>query len=504
MNLIDRFLNETTMFRLLAYYLLALLGVSLIFSILGMLPLDPRYLIASSAFLVAVAWLSNLVFARIWDVPFNIESSLITGLILALIITPARPDQQIFFLFFAALAAMGSKYLLTIRGKHLFNPAALGVALMALLGQSASWWVAGNLPLLPFILLGGILIVRKIRRTDLVMSYAITAVAASIAFKMSDPAAAWTALQAVILHTPLLFFAFVMITEPLTTPPRRTQRIAYGALVGLLSAPWAHFGGLYLTPELALLAGNIFSYAVSPKFKRLLRFSSVRKLAADTYELIFEGPAPRFTPGQYAEFTIAADKSDSRGNRRYFTIASSPTERDIRLGIRFYADPSAFKSILARFRDGSRLLAGSIAGDFVLPRDRRKKLVFIAGGIGVTPFRSMIRYLIDTGESRDIVLLYANRTEAEIAYRDVFDHAQRAGIGFKVFYTLTGSETPLGWRGERGYVDAALIRRCVPDFADRHYYVSGSHAMVESLSPVLASLGVSRLRVHRDFFPGLA
>lgn len=505
LNAVDTFLNKTTMFRLITYYLSALLGAAAIFSLFGIMQYDVVDLLASAGFLIAVAWLANLIFARIWRVPANIESSIITGLILALIITPDKPDQQLFFLAFAALLAVSSKYLLAIRGKHVFNPAAFGVAMTALvLGRSASWWVAGNLALLAFVLVGGILIVRKIHRTDLVLSYIAATILASIAYKLSDPWAVWSTIQTTVLHTSLLFFAFVMITEPLTTPPRRLQRVAYGAVVGFLSAPWVHLGSFYFTPELALLAGNIFSYAVSPKFKSLMRFTGARKLAADTYEFVFEGPAPRFTPGQYAEFTLGADEADNRGNRRYFTLASSPTERDIKLGIKFYADPSTYKSLLARFRNGSRLLAGSIAGDFVLPRDARKKLVFIAGGIGVTPFRSIIKYLADTHEKRDIILFYSNKTEAEIAYRDIFDEAQRAGIGLRVVYTLTDKGVPASWQGERGYVDEAMIRRYVPDFSDRYYYVSGPHAMVDSFSRVLASLGVSRLRMHKDFFPGFA
>ncbi len=504
MNAIDAFLNGTTMFRLLVYYLLTLLGAAFALSIAGVLPFSPAYLAASSAFLVAVAWLSNLVFARIWDIPFNIESSLITGLILSLIIAPGRPDQQFFPLFFAALLAVSSKYVLAIRGKHIFNPAAFGVATMALAGQSASWWVAGNLPLLPFVLGGGILVVRKIRRADLVLSYLAAALAASAVFKFGDPAATWAALRATVLHTSLLFFAFVMITEPLTTPPRRPQRIAYGAIVGVLSAPWANIGGIYFTPELALLAGNLFSFAVSPKFKSVLRFSSARRVAEDTYELVFAGPPPRFVPGQYAEFTIPAGKADDRGNRRYFTLASSPTERDIRLGVKFYREPSAFKELLAEFRPSSRMLAGSVAGDFVLPDDPEKKLVFIAGGIGVTPFRSIVKYLLDTKEKRDIVLFYANRSEGEIAYRDVFDEAARAGIGLRVVYALTGADIGSGWKGERGYIDEAMIRRHVPDFDERYYYISGSQAMVNGFSAVLSSLGVPRWRLKKDYFPGFA
>lgn len=502
---IDEFLNKTTMFRLLTYYLSTLLGAAAVLSLIGVFPYDVVDLLFSAAFLVAVAWLANLVFARIWRVPFNIESSIITGLILSLIITPGKPDQQFFLLMWAALLAVGSKYLLAIRGKHLFNPAAFGVAMTAMfLGQGATWWVAGNWPLMPIVVLGGILVVRKIHRTDLVLAYIVSAVLASIAFKLGNPMATWNTIQTTFAHTSLLFFAFVMITEPLTTPPRRWERIIYGAVVGTLSAPWAHVGDVYFTPELALLAGNIVSYALSPKWKVLLRFQEARTLATDTYEFVFAGATPGFTPGQYAEFTLGADRADNRGNRRYFTFASSPTEAGVKLGIKFYADPSTFKKQLAAFTSSSGLLAGSIAGDFVLPRNRAKKLVFIAGGIGVTPFRSIIKYLADTKEKRDIVLFYSNKTEGEIAYRDVFAEAEAVGIGIRVVYTLTDKNVSASWRGERGYVDARMIAKYVPDYKDRYFYVSGPHSMVDAFSKTLSQLGVSRLRMKKDFFPGFA
>jgi len=502
---IDDFLNTTTMFRLLAYYLGGLLAIAFIFSALGMLPYNALNLAASSGFLVAVCWLSNMVFARIWKVPVNAESSLLTGLILSLIIAPAMPDASFFFLLWAALLAMASKYILAIYGKHLFNPAAFGVAMTALfLNQSATWWVGGNLPMLVFVVAGGVLIVRKIHRTDLVLTFLGAALLSEIAFVPLTFGTIYNTLSTTLLHTPLFFFAFVMLTEPLTTPPRRVGRVLYAAFVGFLFAPWVHLGSLYFTPELALLGGNIFSYAISPKYKAMLRLREVRKIAADTYEFIFSGRMPAFKPGQYAEWTLPADASDSRGNRRYFTLASSPTEGDVRAGVKFYADPSSYKKLMAQLRQGGRVLVGSVAGDFTLPRSTKKKLAFIAGGIGVTPFRSMVKYVLDKKERRDAVLLYSNKTEGGIAYKDLFDSAAQAGLGFRTVYTLTDKNVPPQWQGERGYIDAAMIAREMPDYRERTFYISGPRSMVDAFKSTLHKMGVSRFKIKSDYFPGFA
>lgn len=504
-SFIEHFLDRTTMYRLLVYYLGGLLAVAAIFSLFGLLPYDPVNVIADAIFLIAVSWLGNAIFAKIWGVPANKESALITALILSLIITPTYPDQSFFFLMWAALLAMASKYLLAIKGKHVFNPAAFGVAVTALvLDQSATWWVAGNLPLLPFILAGGILVVKKLHRSDLVLTFLAAAIGSSLAFIPFTPEATWSALSAIVLHTTIFFFAFVMITEPLTTPPRRIGRIIYAAFVGFLFAPWVHVGSLYFTPELALISGNVLSYILSPKYKAILSLSAINKLANDTYEFVFSGPVPAFEPGQFAEWTLHADKADDRGNRRWFTIASSPTERDVRLGIKFYAKPSAYKALLAKFKSQSPMLAGSIAGDFVLPRNKKRKLAFIAGGIGVTPFRSMVKYLHDSGEIRDTVMFYSNRSDAEIAYKDVFDAAERANIGFKAVYTLTDKDIPATWQGERGYVDAAMIAKHMPDYKDRTFYISGPPAMVGTFKKSLRKMGVPFYRIKTDYFPGFA
>ncbi len=141
-----------------------------------MLAYDPYAMLFSTAFILAVCSATNYVFARVFDVPANVESSAITALILALIISPISGYGDLWFLFWASVLAIASKYIINIRGKHIFNPAALGVALTYLaINQSASWWI-GNPTLLPFVLVGGLLLARKLRRFKLVWSFMAAAV----------------------------------------------------------------------------------------------------------------------------------------------------------------------------------------------------------------------------------------------------------------------------------------------------------------------------------------
>ena len=142
MRQIDDLLNRVTMYRLVLYYLIFLLGVALVLSMTGTLAYDPFALLLSVAFLLAASALTNRVFAWTFGVPANAESVYISALILALIITPIRSLNDLWFLGWASIWAMASKYIIAVKGKHLFNPAAFAVALTYFtINQSASWWV---------------------------------------------------------------------------------------------------------------------------------------------------------------------------------------------------------------------------------------------------------------------------------------------------------------------------------------------------------------------------
>src|SRR5262249_48290435 len=151
----------------------------------------------------------------------------ISALILALIVSPLQSYQDLWFLGWASVWAMASKYIVAINRKHLFNPVAFAVALTYFtINQSASWWVADE-HMLPLIILGGLLIVRKIQRSDLVFSFLLTTLGTVLMFSVINGDNVLTEVQRVLVYSPLFFFAFVILTEPLTTPPTRALRIVY-------------------------------------------------------------------------------------------------------------------------------------------------------------------------------------------------------------------------------------------------------------------------------------
>lgn len=502
MSSIDRFLNTITMYRLTLYYLIVLLVVASLYGLLGIIPYSFFSILFSTIFLVGVCWVTNTIFAKTFHAQTNLESVYISALILALVITPASSLHELGLLFWAGVLAIASKYILAISKKHIFNPVALSLFVTSIaLTQEAHWWV-GTLPMLPFVLAGGALIVRKIRRSALVSSFLLTMLVCIVLTSIILNTDTFTTIQKALLYSPLIFFSVTMLTEPLTTPPTKKLQMFYGALVGVLFLPQIHIGSLYSTPELALVVGNVFSYLVSPKEKLSLTLKEKLQIAPDIYDFIFSSdPKPVFTPGQYLEWTLPQRRPDSRGSRRYFTIASSPTEKDIRIGLKFYPDASSFKQNLFDMKTGDTMSASQLAGDFVLSKKDRS-YVFIAGGIGITPFRSILKNLIDTSEKRSITLFYMTKTESEIVYKDILNEASTQ-LDTKVIYTLTDpTQVPKNWHGKVGIVTPELIRAEVPDYKERYFYLSGPHAMVISFEDVLSQLGVPSSQIVTDYFPG--
>jgi ferredoxin-NADP reductase/Na+-translocating ferredoxin:NAD+ oxidoreductase RnfD subunit len=507
MRLIDHFLDRITMYRLLLYYLLVLLGAAMLLGHLGYLSYSPLAIAGDAIYLTLICWLANRVFAYVWEVPHNPESSLITALILALIITPHTGVQNLLFLSAAGGLAIASKYILAIRGQHVFNPAAVAVALTAFGGsQSASWWV-GNAPLMPLVVVGGLLLVRKIRRGQMVATFLVIALitTATLAAMHHGNVAATT--RNLLLHSSLFFMAFVMLTEPLTSPTRLRQQHWYGVLAGALFPPQIHLGTLYSTPELVLVVSNIFSYIISPKVKLLPQLTQKISWGPSVKDFVFTADRKfKYRPGQYMEWTLPHQQPDNRGSRRYFTLASSPTENNLRLGVRFYNKSSSFKQAMWSMDEVTPVAAGQLGGDFTLPRDKRHKLVFIAGGIGITPFRSMLKYLVDTDDRRTVTMLYSERDPADLAYDDVLQEAQQQ-LGAKIVYALGGKVPPnvtLPGTVRSGKITAHMIKEEIPDYEQRLFYISGSHSMVTALKDSLRSLGVADHNIRIDFFPGYA
>jgi ferredoxin-NADP reductase len=166
---------------------------------------------------------------------------------------------------------------------------------------------------------------------------------------------------------------------------------------------------------------------------------------------------------------------------------------------------STFKEALAHLSAGDKVTTGIVMGDFLLPADTTKKILFIAGGIGITPFVSMIRTCLLRHEKRNIILLYANKTKEDIAYMDIIAQAERE-CDMRTVHVL--SEEKEFFKDEQhiigGFITEEMIQKYVPDIVERDVYISGPPQMVARYEDVVKKMGVSREAVVTDFFPGFA
>lgn len=203
-----------------------------------------------------------------------------------------------------------------------------------------------------------------------------------------------------------------------------------------------------------------------------------------------------YVAGQYAELTLKHKNADNRGESRRFTLSSSPTDELVSITNKFSdKDGSSFKRALSELKPGDTLLMSEPMGDFVLPKDRTKPLIFVAGGIGITPFRSMIAWLLAEGEKRPIELFYGVRSEAEILSRPMFENAMDK-------MTILISNPSSAWTGERGYLTAKHIVESNMMGSDSLIYLSGPEAMVTGIQKELIALGVQRQQLVVDLFIG--
>lgn len=477
------------MYRLMLYFLAVLWFYLFILFTLQLIPASPILFLFWSIYLLILVNIVNQLLAKFFKAIPNTESASITGLILALIFTPFTIKQTLILATLLTTVSIGSKYFLTYKKRHIFNPAGIAVAVSGLLGYGASWWV-GNIYTVALITAGGILVLAKIRRWWSAVSFILvyTLFLLVQAYALDTQAVYLTTTN--FLYSPILFFAFVMLIEPVSSPVHKRNQIVYGVLVAASIFLYQNvFKTTYDTFTLALLTGNLFAFFANKQIRTIMHFVKKKKEAHSimTFQFLPE-TSFHFVPGQYMEWTLPHPNPDQRGLRRFFTISSSPTEKFIAITTKFPPkgkQTSTFKQALKALKQSRSMQAFGPDGNFVLP-DKKQKLAFIAGGIGVTPFRSIVKYLLDTGERWNIILLYSASKKSEFVFKDVFEKAQKQGW-LKVNY-LTKR------------IDEEEIKKGVKDWQQRIFYVSGPEPMVRGVSKILQAMGVKEIR--HDYFPG--
>lgn len=229
--------------------------------------------------------------------------------------------------------------------------------------------------------------------------------------------------------------------------------------------------------------------------------------AKGTKSFFWETEKPiNYLPGQYFYYTLPKlDYPDPRGETRHFTISSAPTEGNIlRLTTRI-RPKSSFKKTLDELSIGSVIEGEGPNGTFILNDNDKGPHIFLAGGIGITPFRSMIRYAADKNLGTQIHLIYSNSLPEEITFRKELEEISKTHPNIKVSMTVTKpEESKEKWTGATGRIDEALIKKLVPSdyLPSALFWLCGPPPMVDALEDLMGKLQISSNNIRSEKFTG--
>lgn len=228
-----------------------------------------------------------------------------------------------------------------------------------------------------------------------------------------------------------------------------------------------------------------------------VNFDHSEDVAQNTRTFWFKPQHPlRYVAGQFIELQLPHPNADKRGQKRWFTLSSSPSEPLVSISTKLAPENgSTFKHTLAALKPGAEVTMSEAMGDYVLPKDATLPLVYIAGGIGITPVRSMVKWLLDNGEKRSVHIIYAVRALEEVAFRDIFE-----AYGAKLDIVL--AEPTADWKGMSGRLDGTMLTDLIGLLTDQLVYMAGPEPMVETLEKELKQAGINKHKLILDFFPG--
>lgn len=226
-------------------------------------------------------------------------------------------------------------------------------------------------------------------------------------------------------------------------------------------------------------------------------------LAEGTMGFYFSKPAGfQFKSGQYLDITLVdPPETDAEGNVRSLSIASAP--EDERLLVATRMRDTAFKRVLRTAPVDLEVRIDGPMGSFTLHNNSAKPAVFLAGGIGITPFSSIIRHATKAGLPHHLYLFYSNRRPEDAAFMDILNELAKTNPNFHFIPSMSEMEkSAKTWNGETGFINRDMLARYLPNFQGPIYYVAGPPAMVTAMRQMLIAAGVDEDDVRTEEFAG--
>jgi ferredoxin-NADP reductase len=227
-----------------------------------------------------------------------------------------------------------------------------------------------------------------------------------------------------------------------------------------------------------------------------------RQVAEGTTAFSFEKPAGfQFIAGQFMRFTlIHPPETDAEGNSRRFSLASAPHEPNLMIATRMR--DTAFKRVLKSLPAGAAIAAKGPYGRVTLHDDSSRPAAFLAGGIGITPFRSMAFDAPHTHADHRLMLFYSNRRPEDAPFLDELTQLQNTNPKFQMIATMSAAGTQRPWNGPIGRIDGSLLARFIDNMKLPIFYIAGPPGFVGAIRAMLAESGVSETDIRAEEFSG--
>lgn len=233
-----------------------------------------------------------------------------------------------------------------------------------------------------------------------------------------------------------------------------------------------------------------------------LKFVKKEKVAKDTYSFYFDRKKTNFDfiSGQYLKLFLDIENPDERGSSRYFTISSSPNDPDY-LVITTKIIESSFKINIFSLKPGEKINAFGPIGYFDFDIKSKNQNIFIAGGIGMTPYHSILKSLEFSKLNPKITLFVSFKNRDDIIFFNELKEIEKKKTALKIVYSLTNEDKNYP-EFEKGRINIDMIKKYVQDYTKADFFLVGSESLVESIFEMLRSGGVLEDRIFKEDFPG--
>ncbi len=234
--------------------------------------------------------------------------------------------------------------------------------------------------------------------------------------------------------------------------------------------------------------------------ERIITLKDRKLINENTLAMWFDktGSGFEFEPGQYAKITILEPiHHDNEGNSRLFSISTSPTKDYLMFTTR--ALDSAFNKNILELPIGSKFSISEPGGNTVLHKDSSIPAVFLIGGIGITPVRCMVEYIIESKLPYKAYLFYSNPNAKSMAFFEDFEKWAEVYPDFKFIPTIDDTSDK-NWKYNTGYINKELILKYIPDISKPIYYIVGPLAMVDAMEALLIDMGVKSENIKLERF----